>query len=157
MPKRCQKSKNMNVFNGQKLLPKLYTRVRFPPPAPPILRAAVPSPRSQCAAKLPSGSATTLVAVSQRLRLHGTGRGRMLRKVAPRSEPAPQGRRSMRITLRHLAFTGALALGAVGLLPSRGLLAQSSDEASVSAAVEALTKAMLDADRARLDDLTSDQ
>jgi ketosteroid isomerase-like protein len=63
----------------------------------------------------------------------------------------------MGITRRQLAFTGALALGAVGLLPSRGLLAQSSDEASVSAAVEALTKAMLDADRARLDDLTSDQ
>jgi len=79
----------------------------------------------------------------------------MLHKVAPRSEPVPQGRRTMGITRRRLAFTGAFALGAAGL--SRGLLAQSSDEASVSAAVEALTKAMLDADRTRLDDLTSDQ
>src|SRR6266508_3916289 len=34
MPKRCQKSKNIILFNQQKLLPKLYTRVRFPPPAP---------------------------------------------------------------------------------------------------------------------------
>src|SRR6266704_1523526 len=81
----------------------------------------------------------------------------MLRKVAPRSEPALQGRRTMGITRRRLAFSGAFALGAAGLLPSRGLLAQSSDEASVSAAFEALTKAMLDADRTRLDDLTSDQ
>ena len=61
----------------------------------------------------------------------------------------------MGITRRHLAVT-ALVLGAAGMLPSRGSLAQSSDEASVSAAVEALTRAMLAADRAQLEDLTSD-
>lgn len=61
----------------------------------------------------------------------------------------------MGITRRHLAVT-ALGLSAAGLLPSRGSFAQSSDEASVSAAVEALTRAMLAADRAQLEDLTSD-
>ena len=58
----------------------------------------------------------------------------------------------MRIARRHLVFAGAL-----GLLPSRAALAQSSEEASVAEAGEALRKAMLDADRARLEELLSDR
>jgi hypothetical protein len=100
-------------------------------------------------------SATAVVAVSQRLRLHRTAKP-TLRKIAPRSERHRKGGEHGGITRRHLALT-ALVLGAAGMLPSRGSLAQSSDEASVSAAVEALTKAMLGADRAQLEDLTSDQ
>src|SRR6266566_7422360 len=38
MPKGCQKRENLNIFNIELTLPKLYTRVRFPPPAPPNLR-----------------------------------------------------------------------------------------------------------------------
>jgi hypothetical protein len=34
MPKGCQKRENLNIFNIELTLPKLYTRVRFPPPAP---------------------------------------------------------------------------------------------------------------------------
>lgn|SRR5262249_40566652 len=64
----------------------------------------------------------------------------------------------MTITRRHLALAGALTLGTPSLLlASRRLVAQSSDEASVAAAVEALRKAMVDADQARLEELTSDQ
>jgi ketosteroid isomerase-like protein len=63
----------------------------------------------------------------------------------------------MRFTRRHLALAGALALGTSSLLLSPPSAAQSTDEASVVQAVEALRKAMLDADRARLEDLTADQ
>src|SRR6266699_2800660 len=38
MPKGCQKRENLNIFNIELTLPKLYTRVRFPPPAPTNLR-----------------------------------------------------------------------------------------------------------------------
>jgi len=34
MPKGCQKRENLNIFNIELTLPKLTTRVRFPPPAP---------------------------------------------------------------------------------------------------------------------------
>lgn len=63
----------------------------------------------------------------------------------------------MRITRRRLAVVGALALTAAGVLPSAPSLAESSDEAAVAQAVESLRKAMLDADRARLEALTVDQ
>src|SRR5580700_953326 len=63
----------------------------------------------------------------------------------------------MRFTRRHLALAGALALGTSSLLLSPPSAAQATDEASVVQAVEALRKAMLDADRARLEDLTADQ
>ncbi len=62
----------------------------------------------------------------------------------------------MRITRRHLAFVGPLAVAGAGLVPSCESFAQSNEEASVNEAVEALRKAMLDADRARLEDLSSD-
>jgi ketosteroid isomerase-like protein len=63
----------------------------------------------------------------------------------------------MTMTRRHLAVAGALALGTSALLASRASLAESADEAAVNAAVEALRKAMLAADKAKLEELVADQ
>lgn len=59
----------------------------------------------------------------------------------------------MRITRRHLAAAGALAVAAASL-PAH---AESADEAAVGKAIEDLTKAMMAADKARLEALTADQ
>jgi ketosteroid isomerase-like protein len=63
----------------------------------------------------------------------------------------------MTITRRHVAFAGALALGAADVLRIRPSLAQSNEAEAVGAAVEALRQAMLAADKANLDALTADQ
>ena len=63
----------------------------------------------------------------------------------------------MRYTRRHATITGMLALGAPILLRSPAALAQSGDEAGVNQAVEALRKAMLDADKARLEGLVANE
>jgi hypothetical protein len=64
----------------------------------------------------------------------------------------------MDLQRRHIARAGAAAalLGAASSV-SRPARAQSADEKAVAQAVEALTKAMLDVDRARLEALTADQ
>jgi len=59
----------------------------------------------------------------------------------------------MRITRRHLAAAGALAVAAASL-PAH---AESADEAAVGKAIEDLTKAMMAADKAKLEALTADQ
>jgi len=59
----------------------------------------------------------------------------------------------MRITRRHLAAAGALALAA---LPTN-VHAESADEAAVKKAVDDLNKAMIAADRAKLEMLVADQ
>src|SRR5215468_6297858 len=59
----------------------------------------------------------------------------------------------MRITRRHLAAAGALALAAASL-PAH---AESADEAAVGKAIDDLTKAMMTADKAKLEALTADQ
>src|SRR5437660_6432730 len=97
---------------------------------------------------------TTSVAARQQLRL--LSRGHRIGQSATMLSERRKGGGNMRITRRHFAFAGAIVLGA-SLLPSHGSVAQSSDEAAVNEAVEALRKAMLDADRARLEELTSDQ
>jgi hypothetical protein len=58
---------------------------------------------------------------------------------------------------RRLALTGPLALVAAGALPSGAATAQSEDAAAVNDAVEALRKAMLAADKAKLEELVADQ
>lgn len=64
----------------------------------------------------------------------------------------------MRSTRRHVAFTGALALGVSILFGSFSTaIAQSGEEAAVNQAVEALRKAMVDADKAQLEKLVADQ
>jgi methanogenic corrinoid protein MtbC1 len=57
--------------------------------------------------------------------------------------------------LGHLAFSGAVALGASGL--NRQSLAESTDQVAVNQVVEALRKAILDADQAQLRDLIADE
>jgi ketosteroid isomerase-like protein len=58
----------------------------------------------------------------------------------------------MRITRRHLAAAGALALATLPTIAH----AESADEAAVRKAVDDLTKAMIAADRAKLEMLTAD-
>src|SRR5438477_6319594 len=61
----------------------------------------------------------------------------------------------MRITRRHLAAAGALALAATSLPLAAN--AESADDAAVTKAVDDLTKAMMAADKAKLEALVSDQ
>lgn len=60
----------------------------------------------------------------------------------------------MQITRRSLALAGAGALLGIGLAPPAA--AQSSEPAAVARAVDALNKAMLEADRRALDALIAD-
>ena len=59
----------------------------------------------------------------------------------------------MRITRRHLAAAGALALAALPTIAR----AESADEAAVKKAVDDLNKAMIAADKAKLEMLIADQ
>jgi ketosteroid isomerase-like protein len=63
----------------------------------------------------------------------------------------------MDVTRRNLAVAGVLALGTSSLLHSTAVVAESSDEAAVNQAVEALRKALLEGDKARLEQLAADQ
>jgi ketosteroid isomerase-like protein len=63
----------------------------------------------------------------------------------------------MHITRRDLAVTGALALGASSLLYDTAALAEPAEEAAVDQAVEALRKAIVEKDKARLQQLVADQ
>jgi ketosteroid isomerase-like protein len=60
----------------------------------------------------------------------------------------------MQLTRRHMAIAGALALGTIG---GPAAFAQAGDEAAVKEAAEALRKAMMAADKARLEELVADQ
>jgi len=63
----------------------------------------------------------------------------------------------MKVTRRFVTVAATLALAASASLPGSRSFAQSNEEAAVSQAVDALTKAMLDADRAKLEELVADQ
>jgi Domain of unknown function (DUF4440) len=63
----------------------------------------------------------------------------------------------MRITRRHLAAAGALALGGVGLWRSSAVVAASVDEAAVAQAVEALRKAIFDKEKTQLEALCANE
>jgi ketosteroid isomerase-like protein len=63
----------------------------------------------------------------------------------------------MEITRRQLAAAGAFALGVASLSESTLSLADAADEAAVDKAVEALRKALLEKDKARLEQLSADQ
>ena len=68
----------------------------------------------------------------------------------------------MEITRRHLAAAGALALGTLSLSQSPSSAAESADQAAVDKAavdkaVEALRKALLEKNKAGLEQLTADQ
>ena len=76
------------------------------------------------------------------------GRAEMVRKRQSR-------RKTMSFNRRVVTFAGVLAFAASSR--SSRLFAQSNDEAAVLAAVEALNRAMLAADRAQLEALVADQ
>jgi len=63
----------------------------------------------------------------------------------------------MKIDRRQLALAGALAFGASTLLRNSSSIAATADETAVTDAVEALRKAIFDADKAKLAALTADQ
>jgi hypothetical protein len=63
----------------------------------------------------------------------------------------------MEISRRRLAAAGALALGMSSLLRSDPSRAESTEDASVGQAVEALRKALLTADKGELEKLAADQ
>jgi ketosteroid isomerase-like protein len=62
----------------------------------------------------------------------------------------------MNLSRRRLAFAGATAFAAAGLLSRRGQ-AQSGDDAAVNQAIDDLRKAMLAADQTGLEGLVTDQ
>ena len=61
------------------------------------------------------------------------------------------------VSRRDFTVAGALALGASGLLLSRSTVAEAGDEESVAQSVETLRKALLEADRAKLEQVASAQ
>ncbi len=63
----------------------------------------------------------------------------------------------MEITRRNLAAAGVLAIGAARLLQSGTAIADSADATAVDEAVEALRKALLEADKSQLEKLTAEQ
>ena len=63
----------------------------------------------------------------------------------------------MEITRRNLAAAGVLAIGAASLLQSGPAMADSADATAVDKAVEALRKALLEADKGQLEKLTAEQ
>jgi len=63
----------------------------------------------------------------------------------------------MNVSRRDVVAAGAFAFGASGLLLSGAASAQGGDEAAVAQNVEILRKAQLEADRASLAQVTSDQ
>jgi ketosteroid isomerase-like protein len=63
----------------------------------------------------------------------------------------------MQVTRRDLAVAGALVLGVSSLLYDTAALAEPAEEAAVDQAVEALRKAILEKDKARLEQLMADQ
>ena len=63
----------------------------------------------------------------------------------------------MNVSRRDLAVAGAFALGASGLLLSSLAGAEAADEAAVAQSVETLRKALLEGDRAKLEQVSSAQ
>ena len=63
----------------------------------------------------------------------------------------------MKLSRRDLAAAGALALGAASLLHSAPSQAEAADETALNQAVEALRKATLAQDKAKLEQLVADQ
>jgi ketosteroid isomerase-like protein len=63
----------------------------------------------------------------------------------------------MHVTRRDLAAVSAIALGASSLLHRSTAFADPDDEATVKQRVEALRKALLQADKTQLEQLTADQ
>ena len=63
----------------------------------------------------------------------------------------------MNVSRRDFAVASAVALGASGLLLANSAEAQAADEAAVAQAVETLRKAILEADKAKLEQVAATQ
>jgi ketosteroid isomerase-like protein len=63
----------------------------------------------------------------------------------------------MKLSRRHLAAAGVLALGAADLVRTAPAMAEENAEAAVKNAVEAMRKAVFDKDKAGLEKFTSDK
>ena len=63
----------------------------------------------------------------------------------------------MNVSRRDLVVASAFALGASGLLPSRSAGVAAGDEAEVAQSVETLRRALLEADKAKLEQVASAQ
>jgi hypothetical protein len=63
----------------------------------------------------------------------------------------------MDVSRRDVVVASALALSASGLLLSRSVVAEAGDEESVAQSVETLRKALLEADRSKLEQVASAQ
>ena len=63
----------------------------------------------------------------------------------------------MNVSRRDVVVAGAIALGASGLLLSGSVGAEAGDEESVAQSVETLRKALLEADRTKLEQVASAQ
>jgi len=63
----------------------------------------------------------------------------------------------MQVTRRDLAVASVLALGGSNLLQNTAALADAPDDPALRQAVEALRKVLLEADKAQLEQLTSEQ
>ena len=63
----------------------------------------------------------------------------------------------MNVSRRDLVVASAFALGASGLLHSRSACAAAGDEAEVAQSVETLRRALLEADKAKLEQVASAQ
>jgi hypothetical protein len=63
----------------------------------------------------------------------------------------------MNVSRRDFAVASAFALGASGLLLNRSAGAQAADEAAVAQSIEILRKAILEADKAKLDQVSAAQ
>jgi hypothetical protein len=63
----------------------------------------------------------------------------------------------MNVSRRDVVVAGAVAFGTSGLLLSSSVGAQGGDEAAVAQNIEILRKAQLEADRAKLAEVTSEQ
>src|SRR5437588_4897184 len=74
------------------------------------------------------------------------------RPIRTRSREEP-----MKLSRRDLAAAGAFALGAASLLHSAPAQAEAADDAALNQAVEALRKATLAQDKAKLEQLLADQ
>jgi hypothetical protein len=69
----------------------------------------------------------------------------------------PVEEKAMNISRRDFAVASAFALGASGLLSSGSAEAQAADEAAVTQNIETLRKAILEADKAKLEQVTAAQ
>jgi ketosteroid isomerase-like protein len=69
----------------------------------------------------------------------------------------PVKEETMNVSRRDFAVASAVALGASGLLLANSAEAQAADEAAVAQAVETLRKAILEADKAKLEQVAATQ